>query len=217
MRYLPQIPQFSKWWFCKFDPGRVIADSTAVQQFNVQRPSLPSGFHPRYQVSILALRFLSWCWQASLPALRFPSWPSGLSPRLHRHLRLPLEGLWTREVQPDVSTGGLLSAYPTHISEFQERILKNPMTNARPARPLPLTTLLDFHIVCIMVRWALSFSRSNYNLEKKFTVFFFLRSRFILDWLMQQYCRPLFLWQTASKQQTWVLVTWAKAKCRWSF
>lgn len=127
------------------------------QAFDVQHPSLLSGFHPRHQVSVLALRFPSWCWQGFHLTIRFTSQASQASQ--------------TREVQPDVSTGGLLSTYPTHISEFQERILKNPMTNERPARPLPLTTLLDFHIVCITVRWVLSFSRSNYNLGKKITRF----------------------------------------------
>lgn len=78
------------------------------QALGVRHPSLPSGFHPRHQVSILAL-------QVPLPALEFPSWPSSLHPRPHRHLRLPLEALWTREAQPDVSAGGLLRVLTQHI------------------------------------------------------------------------------------------------------
>ena len=51
-----------------------------------------------------------------------------------------------------MSRDGLLSAYPTGISESEARILKSHMSNARPTSPLPLATLLDFPVVCIMVR-----------------------------------------------------------------
>lgn len=149
----------------KFGLNRIVADSTAKSSVSdicaCPQASVPDIRFPSWPslVCLLALKFPAWPWQASLPALRFPSWPSGLHPSPHRHLRLPLEGLWTREAWPDVSTGGLLCTYPTHISESKERSLKNPMTNARPGRPPPLATLLDFHIVCII-----NFSRSNYNL-----------------------------------------------------
>lgn len=92
----------------------------------------PSGFHPGPH--------------------RCLCWPSGFHPGPRWYLRLPLEGLWPRGALPNISTGGLLSAYPTGISESQVRMLKTQMTNARPTSLLPLATLLDFPIVCIMVR-----------------------------------------------------------------